>query len=106
MAGPTRWRLIGGLALSPEVINALFQGAVLVLGALGLTAANRGRRQVVTRKDYRALQRRYLASLAHLFAVESELAARGIPVPTRPVELEDDDDDGPALPPTPQPAHP
>jgi len=92
--------------VSPEVINALFQGAVLLLGALGLTAANRGRRQVVTRRDYRALQRRYLAALSHVFSLESELAARGIRAPDRPAELEDDDDDGPTLPPTPEPARP
>lgn len=87
--------------MSPEVINALFQGAVLLLGGLGLTAAQRGRRQVVTRREYRALQRRYLAALAHVFALESELSARGIRSPDRPAELEDDDDDGPALPPAP-----
>lgn len=87
--------------MSPEVINALFQGAVLLLGGLGLTAAQRGRRQVVTRREYRTLQRRYLAALAHVFALESELSARGIRSPERPPELEDDDDDGPALPPAP-----
>jgi hypothetical protein len=91
--------------LTPELITAIFQGAVLVFGALGITAAQRSRRASVSRRAHRALQREHLAALGHIFRLETELAEHGVPVPARPEILEKDDDDGgPALPPVPEPA--
>jgi hypothetical protein len=87
---------------SPEVLNALFQGAVVLLGALGLTAGARANRAAVRIRDHRALQRRYLVALSHIFTLETDLAERGAPVPRRPAEIEDSPDDG-GIPPTPAP---
>jgi len=88
--------------LTPELATALFQGAVLLLGGLGLTAAQRSNRSAVRVRDHRALQRRYLVVISHVFTLETELAEHGIAVPRRPAEIEDQPDD-PGPPPSPQP---
>lgn len=91
--------------MTPELLQTIFQGAVLIFGALGVTAAQRSRKASVSRRVYRALQRENLAWASWCFRLEQELAEHGIPVPVRPKALEsDDDDDGPALPPVPEPA--
>lgn len=87
--------------MDPTVITAVFQGAVVLLGALGITAAQRSNRTTVRVRDHRALQRRYLVAISHVFTLETDLAERGLPVPRRPKELDDDDD---GLPPSPLPA--
>lgn len=86
------------MTFTPELIGALFNGAVLLLGGLGLTAAQRSRRTAVGRREFRALQRENLAWSAWCFRLEQELSERGIPVPARPAILEIEDDDGSTAP--------
>lgn len=95
----------------PEVINAVFSGLVLLLGALATLVTARGRRTGIRARDYRDLQRRYLVSLSHIFSLETVLAGAGISPPARPALLdsadrEDDVPATPALPPQPQPGPP
>lgn len=87
--------------MSVELISAIFTGLTGLLAALAALLANRSRRvsedSRYTRRQARALQRRYLAAQDHIFALETELARHGFPVPARPAILEDDDDDEPRL---------
>jgi hypothetical protein len=86
--------------VSVEVISAVFTGLTGLLAAVAAVLANRSRRvgedSRAIKRQYRLLQRKLLAALEHIFALEHELAARGIPRPERPEILEQDDDDGPA----------
>lgn len=89
--------------IDAALIQAVFSGLVLLLGAVGGLVTVRGRRTAVRARDLKALQRQCLAALAHIFRLERELAAHGIRPPPRPDELEPEDDDAPApLPPPPQ----
>jgi hypothetical protein len=68
----------------------------------------RGRRAGVQRREFRALQRRYLAALTHIFALETVVAGLGQAPPARPTAIESADDDAaehltPTLPPAPRP---
>lgn len=96
--------------MSTEVINAVFSGLVLLLGALAGAANVRARRVAVDRRAYRALQRQNVVALGHIYALELALASRGITPPPRPEALEDFEDDDldtpppPTLPPPPVPA--
>lgn len=102
------------MTLDPQLVNAIFSGLVLLLGAVGTLVATRGRRAAVDRREHRKLQRRYIAALRHIFRLETELAELGHQPPARPELLDDEDDDGgdgravrgvdpSTLPPTPQP---
>ncbi len=99
-------------AIEPELLNSVFSGLVLLVGALATYTASRSRRigedQRALRRQFRTLQRKYLAAVGHMFVLEVELAERSIRVPARPAILEADDDDDqpvtPALPPPPTPA--
>lgn len=86
--------------MSVEMISALFTGLTGLLAALAAVLANRSRRvsedSRSIRKQARDLQRRYIAAIGHIFALETELARRGLSVPPRPEILESDDDDGSA----------
>jgi hypothetical protein len=75
--------------VSAQDIMIVAQAAILVLGGLGLTAAQRGKRAAVRAKDHRELQRRYLAALRHIFRLEEDRASRGLPRIARPKELEE-----------------
>jgi hypothetical protein len=99
--------------ISPELVGSVFSGLVLLVGALATYTASRSRRvgedARSLRRDLRALQKRYVAALQHIFHMETTLADRGLAVPVRPAELEADDDDPPVaptprLPPPPAPA--
>ena len=96
--------------ISVEAIGAVFSGLVLVIGALATFTANRSRRVGEDRKalkrQYRNLQRKFLAGVQHIFKLETELAERGIHVPPRPAILEADDDDDDSVAPTPAPPPP
>ncbi len=98
------------IELSPELISSIFGGIVLIIGSLATYTASRSRRlgedQRQLRRNFRELQKKYLAVLAHLFKLETELAERGIEVPARPAALEADDDDDPPIVPTPAPPPP
>lgn len=91
--------------IDPQLIGSIFSGLVLLVGALATYTASRSRRigedQRALRRQYRGLQRRFLAAAGHIFRLETELAERGILVPTRPGELDDDgdDEDRPLVPP-------
>lgn len=94
--------------MSPELINAVFSGLVLLLGALAGLLTVRGRQAGVRRRDYRDLQRKLVAALGHVFRLETQLAAVGQEPPPRPAVLELDESDAaptpPAtLPPVPRP---
>jgi hypothetical protein len=91
--------------MSPELVNAAFSGLVLLLGALGGLLTIRGRQAGVRRREYRDVQRRFIAALGHIFKLETALAAVGQQPPARPAILEPDDEDDPppALPPLPRP---
>ncbi|TAK32321.1 MAG: hypothetical protein EPO40_03060 [Myxococcaceae bacterium] len=95
------------MTLDPQLVNAVFSGLVLLLGAVGTLVATRGRRVAVDRREHRRLQRAHLDALRHIFQLEQDLADIGeVPRP-RPRSLDggDEDNDPPAvLPPTPQPA--
>jgi hypothetical protein len=96
--------------ISVEAIGSIFSGLVLVIGALATYTANRSRRigedQRQLRKQYRGLQRKFLAAVAHMFVLETELAERNLPVPARPAILEADDDDDEPIAATPLPPPP
>lgn len=97
--------------LDAQVINAVFSGLVLLLGAVGALIGVRARRAGVTRREYRDLQRQHVAALVHIFALEVELARHGRTPPPRPGVLDVDpehDEPGPvaALPPPPAPDPP
>lgn len=83
------------------MISAIFTGLTGLLAGLAAVLATRQRRisedSRLVRRQARDLQRKYLAAAQHIFALESELAIRGIPVLDRPeiLERDDDDDDGP-----------
>lgn len=91
--------------ISVEAIGSIFSGLVLVIGALATYTANRSRRvgedQRVLRRQFRDLQKKFLAACQHMFKLETELAERGIHVPARPAILEADNDDDPPVAPTP-----
>lgn len=85
--------------MSVEMISAIFTGLTGLLAAVAAVLANRSRRvsedSRAVRRGARELQRKFLAAIQHIFALETELARRGLPVPARPEILEkDDDDDG------------
>lgn len=92
--------------LSPELVGSIFSGLVLLVGALATYTASRSRRvgedARTLRRDLRALQKRYVAALAHIFRMETTLANRGLDIPARPAELEAADDDDPPIAPTPR----
>ena len=93
--------------VDPPTINAVFSGLVLLLGALATLITARGRRAGVQRREFRALQRRYLAALTHIFSLESLVAGLGVAPPARPAAIESADDDelpAPTLPPAPRPS--
>lgn len=100
--------------MSPELVGSIFSGLVLLVGALATYTANRSRRigedQRTLRRQFRELQRKYLAAVGHMFSLEVELAERNLRVPKRPAILEaDNDDDDPVAatpPPPPPPAQP
>ena len=81
--------------MTPEFLTVLFQGAVLLLGALGLGAAQRSNRASVRVRDHRALQQRHLVALSLIYAHEQDRAIRGLPRIPRPPELEMPDDPPP-----------
>lgn len=83
------------MTLDPQVINSLFQGLVLVLGAVGTLLAVRSRNAEVSRRDYRRTRTRLHLALAYIYRLGDELAERGIPVPPRPAGLDEDDDEPP-----------
>ncbi len=87
------------MVLDSQVINSLFQGLVLVLGAVGTLLAIRSRTAEVTRREYRRTRTRLHLALAYIYRLGDELAERGIPIPPRPPGLDDDEDD--PAPPTP-----
>lgn len=85
--------------MSVELITALGTGLTSILGALAVLLANRSRRVTEdsrqVRRQARELQRKFVAALSHIFTLETELARRGLTVPSRPDVLErDEDDDG------------
>lgn len=92
--------------ISPELIGSIFSGLVLVIGAAATFTANRSRQSGEERKTLRRrvrlLERKVLAAVQHIFTLESDLAQRGLPVPSRPAVLEADDDDDPPATPTPR----
>lgn len=97
--------------ISVEAIGSIFSGLVLVIGALATYTANRSRRvaedQKHLRRQFRTLQKKFIAACQHMFRLETELAERGLNVPARPAILEaDDDDDQPAAPTPPPPPPP
>lgn len=86
--------------MSVEIVSAMFTGLTGLLAAIAALLANRSRRVTedsrLLRRQVRQLQRKVLAALQHIFALEHELAERGIRIPARPEILEaDDEDDGP-----------
>ncbi len=91
--------------ISPELIGSAFTGLTGLLAALAAFTATRSRRvqedRKAVRKQARLLQRKLIAALDHMFDLETLLAQRGIPVPTRPeiLEVDDDDDEPSARPP-------
>jgi hypothetical protein len=95
------------VSVDPPLINAVFSGLVLVLGALATLITARGRRAGVQRREFRSLQRRYLAALTHVFSLETVIAGLGQVPPARPAAIDqaDDEDDTatPSLPPRPRP---
>lgn len=92
--------------IGPELVNALFSGLVLLLGAVATLVTARGRKAGVQRREHRDLQRRLLAALGHIFRLESELAERGVTPPTRPAVLDQDDgEDVAPLPPVARPGN-
>lgn len=95
------------MSVDPPTINAVFSGLVLVLGGLATLITARGRRAGVQRREFRSLQRRYLAALTHVFALETVIAGLGQIPPARPgvIDQVDDEDDAPtpSLPPRPRP---
>jgi hypothetical protein len=76
-----------------QLIGAVFNGLVLLLGAVGGLLAVRGKRAAVSRRDHRDLQRRFVVALRHIFALETGLAAAGLDVPPRPAELDEGDEE-------------
>jgi len=87
--------------MSVEVISAVFTGLTGLLAGLAAVLATRSRRvsedSRSVRRGYRELQRKFVAAVAHIFTLETELAQRGLRVPERPEILEkDEDEDGPA----------
>lgn len=87
--------------MTPEAITAIFTGLTGLIAALAALAASRSRRvaadQRVLRKRVRQLERQLLALVEHTFTLELELARTGGKVPSRPLILEqlDDDDEEP-----------
>lgn len=75
--------------MTPELLTAIFQGAVLVFGALGITAAQRSSRAAVRVRDYRDLQQRHLVAVGHIYRLELDRASHGLPPIPRPSALED-----------------
>lgn len=89
------------MVLDSNVINSLFNGLVLVLGAVGTLLAVRSRTAEVTRREYRRTRTRLHLALAYIYRLGDELAERGIPIPPRPPGLDDDDENpDPPLAPT------
>jgi hypothetical protein len=82
--------------MSVELISAVFTGLIGLLSGLGVLLATQRRRSDQdsreVRRGYRELQRKFVAALGHIFALETTLAQRGIPAPERPEILERDDD--------------
>lgn len=91
--------------MTPELLNALFQGAVLLFGALGITAAQRSSRSAVRAREFRDLQNRHLVAIGHIYRLELDRASHGLPLIPRPSALEDPTN-GPPGPPAPTPAAP
>lgn len=81
------------MVLDSNVINSLFNGLVLVLGAVGTLLAVRSRSAEVTRREYRRARTRLHLALAYIYRLADELAERGIPIPPRPPGLDEPDDD-------------
>ena len=100
------------MTVDPPTINAVFSGLVLLLGALATLVTARSKRVGVQRREFRKLQRRYLAGLGHIFSLETILAGAGIAPPPRPPLIDQNDEDEeavpatPALPPQPRPEPP
>lgn len=86
------------MTLDPQVLNSLFNGLVLVLGAVGTLLAVRSRNVEVSRREYRATRRRLHIALAYIYRLGDELAQHGLPIPPRPAGLDDEDDEPPPLP--------
>lgn len=82
--------------MTPEMINALFSGALLLVGALSTYTAARSRKLGLDRRYVRDLERRYLAARAYIFTMKRVLVDHGITVPSQPPDL--DEDDGPGSP--------
>lgn len=82
------------------MISAIFTGLTGLLAGLAALLATRSRRMSedsrLIRRQARDLQRQYIASVQHIFVLETELARRGLPIPARPeiLERDGDDDDG------------
>lgn len=98
------------MTVDPAVINAVFSGLVLLLGALATLVTARTRRAGIQRREFRELQRTVVDAFGHIFVLETALAGRGITPPPRPPRLdrldEDDTVPTPALPPQPSPGPP
>lgn len=79
--------------MTPELITALFTGAVGVVGALSAFTANRSKQiaidQKTLRSRVRALERQNIALLRHVHRLEVALAGLGADVPDRPSELDE-----------------
>lgn len=84
------------MLLDPAVINAVFQGLVVLVGAVASLLAVRGRRVEVARRDYRRTRTRLQVALAYIDRLADRLAAHGHPIPRRPAELDEDDEPAPS----------
>lgn len=95
------------MTVDPAVINAVFSGLVLLLGALATLVTARGRKAGVQRREYRELQRTVVDAFGHIFVLETMVAGAGLRPPPRPPRLDRLDEDEtvptPALPPQPSP---
>lgn len=76
-----------------EILNALFQGGVLLLGGVGSILAIRSQRAGVTRREYRELRSRWELLLDHAYDLREFIVRRGHRPPAWPPGLFDEDDD-------------
>lgn len=83
------------VTLDPQVINSVFQGGALLLGALGTFLAVLTRRREVRARDDRRTRRRLQLALGYIDRLGDRLAARGLAIPSPPPGLYDEDDDDP-----------
>lgn len=84
------------MVIDPALVGAIFAGLIGLLGGVSTFTASRSRKVWVQRREYRRTRIRLQLALAYIYRLGEELASVGLPVPSRPAGLDEDDDEEPA----------